>query len=320
MADAELVTKPVPVFIERGLSPEEDFDRHHRFPIQARSPRYRKCINDLKAPILRCLKLRRVVAPRPIPALTRNCYPNPGYLGASSHVAIFDHLSSKENPLRVSSLTAEATSLPAFDSSLEFEGEIQAAKVSKCIKTLLQEFPLKGLIDLISFWRATGPNLSLAEPFVDLCYSAWDNSRAALPQDLAYARWLIQNSTHPLADGPSFTLEQYASQFLGPSTRLETVGLLFCAVIRAASEVNIFPSLYLTSDRRQTLLGLALNITNVAVEICLSMDRLNDLQLVLQYENFISHSFVFGVQCKSTQSCLARQHLIVMQPITPTVN
>lgn len=113
---------------------------------------------------------------------------------------------------------------------------------------------------------------------------------------MAYARKLLRNSMLPLfVHVPG--LESFCSQFLGANTRLETIGLIICSVIRAASEVHVFPALYLDNAHRQYLVSLAARLTNVIVEAILSLDKLNDLQLVLQYENFISHSFVFGVQC-----------------------
>ncbi|SPO06607.1 uncharacterized protein DNG_09297 [Cephalotrichum gorgonifer] len=246
----------------------------------------------------------------PVASTPRTSYPNPLYLGASSHVTIFNHLSQDENPLQVSNPPSESAAPPGSEPFLGFEGEMQAAKIAEGLRRLLGAFPgtfpLNPLRDLIAFWRATGANLALCEPFVDLIVhdplddllslSLSSRSSGGADQYLAYARSLLHNSSRPLSCQPSLTVREYASQFLGSNTRLETVGLLFCAVIRAASEVHIFPALYLEDARRQELLALAVKLTNVAVEVCLSFDRLNDLQLVFQYENFISHSYVFGVQ------------------------
>lgn len=248
-----------------------------------------------------------------VPPRTTN-YPNPGYMGASSHVAIFSHLSQNESALQDSSpATPEdvsSTSPPAVEPLLGSEGETQAKKVAECMRHLLESFDPDALNDLVAFWRATGANLALAEPLVDICMrhtlddlrslSSHHRGGTADPY-LAYTRNLLGSSSRPLlVQTPVPTLEGYCSQFLGSNTRLETIGLVFCAVIRAASETHVFPALYLEDPRRQELVALAVKLTNVIVEVILSFDMLNDLQLVLQYENFISHSYVFGVQCKWT--------------------
>ncbi|KAM5349440.1 hypothetical protein ACJ41O_005945 [Fusarium nematophilum] len=241
----------------------------------------------------------------PVPSIpTRTNYPNPGYLGASSHVAIFSQLSEDEVPLQYSSpIAADPVQVPAPESLLGFDGEMHATKVAECMRRLLGSFPSapSTFKDLVAFWRATGANLALAEPMVDLCRHALDDlhslsTRSGTDQYVTYARMLLRNSSRPLAIQLPLTLEEFCSQSLGSHTRLEILGLLICAVIRATSEVHTFPSLYLDGTRRQELMTLAVKLTDVAVEAILSLDMLNDLQLIFQYENFISHSYVFGVQ------------------------
>lgn len=113
------------------------------------------------------------------------------------------------------------------------------------------------------------------------------------------------NSSRPLLiKMPVPRLDELCSQFIGSKARLETLGLVFCAVIRAASETHVFPALYVDETRRKELVASAVKLTDVIVEIILSFDMLNDLQLILQYENFISHSYAFGVQCKPDSSVL----------------
>lgn len=237
-------------------------------------------------------------------------------MGASSHVAIFSHLSQNESALQDSGPATPdgvpAISPPVAESLLGSEGETQAKKVAECMKHLLGSFAPDALHDLVAFWRATGANLALAEPLVDICMRHTLDDLRSLSSNhaggttdpyLSYARQLLGNSSRPLlVQTPVPTLDGYCSQFLDSNTRLETIGLVFCAVIRAASETHVFPALYIEDPRRQELVALAVKLTNVVVEVILSLDMLNDLQLVLQYENFISHSYVFGVQCKSIRS------------------
>ena len=236
-------------------------------------------------------------------------------MGASSHVAIFSHLSQDENALQdPSSMEPEEGGQPAGGTSpavspvLGSEAEMQAAKVAECLRHLLISFRPDDLQDLVTFWRGTGANLALAEPLVDICrrptldhlrsFASHQGDDATDPY-LPYARTLLMKSSCPLfvkMGDPH--LDEFCSQFIGSNTRLETLGLVFCAVIRAASETHVFPALYIDETRRQELVASAVKLTNVIVEIILSFDMLNDLQLDLQYENFISHSYVFWVQCK----------------------
>lgn len=237
-----------------------------------------------------------------IPARTN--YPNPGYLGASSHVTIFSQLSGDDAPLQYSttSIPGQGAQPPGLESTLGLDAEIHVSKLAECLKRLLASFSAAAFKNLISFWRATGANLALAEPLVDLCLDALDNlhSQSTQPeadQYVLYTRWLLRNSSRPLAIRPPLALQDFCYQSLGSDTRLEMVGLLICAVIRAASEIHTFPPLYLDGNRRQELMALAVKVTDAAVEAILSLDMLNDLQLVFQYENFISYTYVFGVQC-----------------------
>lgn len=236
-----------------------------------------------------------------IPA--RTTYPNPGYLGASSHVAIFSQLSQDEDPLQCPGpLPEDVAQPPALGSPLGLKGEYHVAEVAECMKHLLASFSAAEFKNLVSFWRATGANLALAEPLVDLCLDALDDLHSLSTQPStnqygSYARLLLRNSSRPLPIQLPLALEDFCLQSLGSNTRLEILGLLICAVIRASSEVHTFPSLYLDGTRRQELMALAVKLTDAAVEAILSLDILNDLQLVFQYENFVSYSYVFGVQC-----------------------
>lgn len=85
--------------------------------------------------------------------------------------------------------------------------------------------------------------------------------------------------------------------FLHEIFRWETLGIFFLAVSRASVDITLFPSLYMTMERRHTLRKLFTKLSDYALEICLSLDCL-DIQLALQYEIFIMHSFVNGDHSK----------------------
>ncbi|KAI9148754.1 Fungal transcriptional regulatory protein, N-terminal [Paramyrothecium foliicola] len=226
-------------------------------------------------------------------------------MGASSHVTIFGHISQSNAGLD------DSTSLPKLPTSsplvepyqLGLEAEMEALKVATCMKQLLNTFAPDSLSQLLAFWRATRANLTLAEPLIDVCRGTLEDleplsstTTANSDPHLDYARGLLCNSALPLVIHAQLTFEEFCSQFLEANARLETIGLIFCAVIRAASEIQMFPPLYVENSGRRNLISLAAKLANTIVEATLSIDQLNDLQLIMQYENFISHSFVFGVQ------------------------
>jgi hypothetical protein len=67
-------------------------------------------------------------------------------------------------------------------------------------------------------------------------------------------------------------------------------------VSRATIDIPFFPLLYNTEEQQYNLRRLATKLSDFALEISLSLDCLNDLQLMVQYENFIVHSYVDGDQ------------------------
>ncbi|KAH9226326.1 hypothetical protein K456DRAFT_1754891 [Colletotrichum gloeosporioides 23] len=217
---------------------------------------------------------------------TRPLNPNPGFLGASSHISIFSHLIQDANDSLERTATSSVMSRPEAAPNIIYLDEEPIVKNTvDLMRHVFQGFPLNAMQDLISFWRATGANLALAEPFVDECSRAlgtilegetdkddwWHHSLTHL---------LLRNSRQTLGTNPGCSISDFTAQFVGQYLRWETVGIFFTAVIRATMEVPFFPSLY-KSDR------------------CISLDCLNDLQLVAQYENFIAHSYVLGIQSYS---------------------
>lgn len=217
-------------------------------------------------------------------------YPNPGYLGSSSHAAIFSHI-SPDGDRGDTFQTTQSTHSNGDDHLIQ-----QGADT---LRQLLSAFPLKGVIELVSFWLAKGVNLALTGPFVAQCTESMHHLLACMSDGnwhLAYARQLLQNSARPLEFDQSSTLDAFSAQFLHQNTRWETLGLFFSAVSRATLDVSFFPSLYSTEKGQYSLRRMAMKLCDYILDICLSLDCLNDLQLLFQYENFIVHSHVDGDQ------------------------
>lgn len=233
-------------------------------------------------------------SPDPSPSFSprRNPYPNPGYLGSSSHAAIFKHITPDDHSSGAHAVGSELSTEPwVGDNHLLLQG----ADVLKHILTL---YSLSSMKELVMFWLAKGTNLALAEPFVAQCTESVSQLFESHDENwhLVYARRLLQNSARPLLFNASTDLASFSSQFLDHYARWETLGIFFAAVSRATIDVPFFPALYTTEEQQYTLRRLATKLSDFALEISLSLDCLNDLQLILQYENFIVHSYVDGDQ------------------------
>ncbi|KAJ5174388.1 uncharacterized protein N7482_000265 [Penicillium canariense] len=228
----------------------------------------------------------------------RNLYPNPGYLGSSSHAAIFKHIT----PSAEGEQSASNQLLRSDHPSAQWIGDnhllLQGADV---LRHLLTMYSLSAMKDLVLFWLAKGANLALAEPFVAQCAESISQLFTSHDEKwhLVYAQRLLQNSAKPLQFDESSDLLSFSAHFLDHNARWETLGIFFAAVSRATIDIPFFPLLYNTEDQQYTLRRLATKLSDFSLEIALSLDCLNDLQLIVQYENFIVHSYVDGDQSES---------------------
>jgi hypothetical protein len=226
----------------------------------------------------------------------RNRYPNPGYLGPSSHIDIFNHILSEQD-------SNHDVPLPMPSVSFSLDEHPSAKQGALLTRQLLSSFDLSALKSLVTFWRAKGVNLAAAEPFVDLCAESSNYTSLSTFQGsewhLNFSTRLLQNTARPLECNPESTISTYSAQFLGINTRWETFGIFLSAAIQATRDVLFFPALYTTSSRNRELRRLLTRLLDCSLDICLSADCLNDLQLILQYENFIVHSYVDGDQSRS---------------------
>ncbi|KAJ5155591.1 hypothetical protein N7492_008394 [Penicillium capsulatum] len=222
----------------------------------------------------------------------RNPYPNPGYLGSSSHAAIFKHITADAEHGAGHTAGPEGTGSQWIgDNHLILQG-------ADALRHLLTRYSLSAMKELVMFWLAKGANLALAEPFVAQCAESVSQLFASHDEDwhLVYARRLLQNSALPLRFNASSDLCAFSAQFLDHRCRWETLGVFFAAASRATIDIPFFPLLYTTEEEQYTLKRLSTKLSDFALEISLSLDCLNDLQLILQYENFIVHSYVDGDQ------------------------
>jgi hypothetical protein len=213
-------------------------------------------------------------------------YPNPGYLGSSSHTTFFDHLpidSSRDIVPNKSSVDAENVDISA-----------------KFLERFYQSIPVSSSIDLVRAWLTTGTNLALAGLFTEHCtqsmqylYDEYFNSHRDAAQ---LSRRLFVQSCHALAVDSTTTMESFCRNFCQQNARWETLGLFFAAATRSTLELPIFSPLYDSEQQRRRYQRIFMQYSDRCLDLALSLDNLNDLLLMLQYENWICHSFIDGDQ------------------------
>lgn len=164
---------------------------------------------------------------------------------------------------------------------------------------------LKALVDV---WLGEGVNLPLAAPLVSTCadavYKLWGEISPSMRQSndaiAERATCLLKNTQSSLTVYGDMGVTDFFAQILGDRLRWEVVGIFITAASRAALDTKLFAPLYANSDKRRRVISTLTSLGDTCLKICLAADCLNDLQLVLQYENFIVHSQVEGDQSEST--------------------
>ena len=237
-------------------------------------------------------------------SVTESTYPNPGFLGASSHASIFNHFESIEKPQAYFNGTNSHTR-SASDTPPEKIDDKSLQDGQALIQQIQTDLHMPHAIDLVNFWLTRGTNLALAEPFIPECVK----TMKALSSDSADAHFvagltlsLYKNSSTPIRYEGYNSLTSFASQFLHDNIRWETVGLFFTSLSRAITDVPNFSPIYDSQAQRKRLMAFAVTVGDRCLEICLSLDSMNDLQLILQFENFILHTLVDGDQSQSGHS------------------
>ncbi len=179
-----------------------------------------------------------------------------------------------------------------------FGSEISVVHLARMLELLLKEFNITSLKDLVKFWLAKGVNLALAEPIVLHCTE--NAAQYLAPQRStdynSIVQDLVKNSARSFTFTKTSTLSNYVHQFCGHNMRLETIGIFLAAVVRASIDIPFFPPLYVAEVEMHRLRQLVTVFMNCALELCLSLDCLNDLQIIFQYEHWIVLSYVHGNQ------------------------
>ncbi|KAF2704996.1 hypothetical protein K504DRAFT_506464 [Pleomassaria siparia CBS 279.74] len=232
-------------------------------------------------------------APAPLAKLLKKSqhYPNPGYLGPSSHTTFFDHLSAGNSP----GTNIDGRQQDTWKTVVN-DGKI--AHGAALIDQIRSSAHISLWGSLVEAWTALGINLPLAESFTMQCtqtvQTLFQCSSPGEEGSVDLSRDLFLRSCSSLAMSVDSLLEHFCATFCGTNARWETVGLFFTAVSRATIDIPCFDALYKLDRERRSLQRLAMHYADSCLDISLSLDCLNDLQLILQYENFILHSLVDG--------------------------
>lgn len=234
-------------------------------------------------------------------------YPNPGYLGMSSHSTIFSQVFSSTTahvaaPQHDVQQPAPPIS-PALTDSIQ---DLTILEKGLFALSHLDQLDIPKLASLVRSWLERGVNLPLAGPFVPQplkVVANWSNHSRPSWNSSAYrvdarnwVRLLLESTQKPVVVQQDSGFEVFLSQILGENLRLEALGIFLTAAARATLDTCSFPALFATDRQRRELTKTLSLIGDFCLETCLALDCLNDLQLVLQYENFIVHSQVDGDQ------------------------
>lgn len=226
-------------------------------------------------------------------------YPNPGYLGSSSHTTFFDQLQFQKTAEVGPTTEIESCPNPADDYIFD---DSCIAKGAELILELHRESLIPQFTQLFRRWIATGTNLALAGPLTTPCastashlISGFDGTHASAT---SISKRLFYNSRCPLRLNSHTTLDEYCANFCGPHARWETLGLFCTAVCRASIDLTYAEPMYGSEQQRRRIQKLTLSYSDQFLDLCLPLDCMNDLQLFLTYENFISHSQVDGDQSR----------------------
>lgn len=237
-------------------------------------------------------------------------YPNPGYLGSSSHTTFFDHLSGTDHSLDL----LESTPIEGLNHQKRSLGcAVNDEKVNRGAALLDRIVTCTGNSSwdaLVIAWMKEGINLPVAEPFTLACATATCRTIQSckievtsglhdLQPTAVVSRELLSQSCFTLRVGTNDSIDDFCELFCEDNVRWETLGLFFTAVSRATIDITTFEGVYNSEHERRTLRKLAMQFSDACLDLALSLDCLNDLQLILQYENFILHSLVDGDQSES---------------------
>lgn len=229
-------------------------------------------------------------------------YPNPGYLGSSSHAAIFEHLPAQSGVANHSPLSEQsALSIPDVNSNAVAEGMIERGAL--VIGEIISQLDIHACKALVMFWLGKGTNLALGGTLVLDCIESTAKLLSSVPDDYEspaeLARRLLGNTFSARDTLHSASVAEFSSHVCGRDTKWEALIVSLVAMGRATVDVPFFPPLFSTNLELLELQKQFTHLSDSCMEIGLQLDCLGDALLICQYENWILHSIIDGDQSKS---------------------
>lgn len=229
-------------------------------------------------------------------------YPNPGYLGSSSHAAIFEHLPAQASVANRSPLSGQsALPMPDVNSNAVGEGIIERGAI--VIEEIISQLDMHVCKAMVMFWLGKGTNLALGGPLVlDSIESTAKFLSSVLdghgsPAELA--RRLLENTVTSRDTLRAASVAEFSAHICGSDTKWEALIISLVAMARATVDVPFFPPLFSTDLELLDLQQRFTRLSDSCLEIGLQLDCLGDALLICQYENWILHSLIDGDQSKS---------------------
>jgi hypothetical protein len=190
-------------------------------------------------------------------------YPNPGYLGSSSHTALFNHVrKGNGEPFTPGSKEGGQGISPRFDTCIDKNLVVvgtQLLKELSCLPNILTYF------DLVQNWVVEGANMGLVEPLTQLCTQ---NTRLVLLTLLgniemapSVSQSLFAQSSLPMSANATTTVEDFCNVFDEPKARWETIGLFLMAACPAATDLPYVISACDTQYNRQNIQATAMRFS-----------------------------------------------------------
>ena len=157
---------------------------------------------------------------------------------------------------------------------------------------------------LVSFWLTKGTNLVLGGFLTEACVSNVTDTLGSLPDDLVsrnqLARSFFKNSSRRHVFSRTTTLASYVEDVSQTNIRWEALIIALVALGRASIDVPHYPGLYTTQAEQDVFQKLVTSLSDSCLELALSCDRMDELLLICQYENWILHSVIDGDQSELT--------------------
>ena len=227
-------------------------------------------------------------------------YPNPGYLGHSSHTTLFGNiLGAEARPETTAEGAHGIHHLPLVGQ----ESQRKTDEGARLVEQFVRALPMESCTALVEAWLEKGTNLALAAPFTRSCLAMVKSIFSArrefgISEAISVSSSLLQGTCTPVKLTGAASRDDITELFSREQPRWEALCLFCTAVARAASDSPHQLRFVGSEADRKILQEQGMELSDRCLDLIISLDCMNDLQAVLQYENFIAHSHVHGDQSK----------------------